>query len=259
MSTNLSSVKEDLAEDPVFWRPITTVLMVISVFFFAQIIASVLIAIYPALKGWGAEQTKMWLQTSTSQFLLIAFIESSIVLLVWFLLHVKKIKLKVIGLKKPKPLDIAYAMIGFMAYFMIYVALAAFVAKLFPHIDFGQKQQIGFEAAKHSKDLVLVFLSLVVLPPVVEEILCRGFLYTGLRTKYSVWKAGLITSFLFGLAHLQIGSGAPLLWVAAIDTFTLSLVLVYLREKTGGLGAPILLHMLKNSVAFYVLFVIAAR
>jgi len=54
---------------------------------------------------------------------------------------------------------------------------------------------------------------------------------------------------------LQARSGQPLLWVAGIDTFILSLVLIYLREKTDSLYASIGLHMLKNTIAFLGLFV----
>src|SRR5690606_7282850 len=107
--------------------------------------------------------------------------------------------------------------------------------------------------------LILVFISLVLLPPFVEEVLARGFLYTGLKTKWPVWAAAVVTSLIFAAAHLEFGSGAPLLWVAAIDTFTLSLVLIYLREKTGKLGASIMLHMLKNGVAFVLLFIVGIR
>src|SRR5690606_18538260 len=125
-----------------------------------------------------------------------------------------------------------------------------------PSIDFEQNQQIGFETAKTAAQLALVFVSLVVIPPIVEEILFRGFLYKGLRTKWPKWLSTLVVSVLFAIAHLQFGSGAPLLWVAAIDTFALSLVLVYLREKTNGLSAPILLHAFKNAIAFTLLFII---
>jgi membrane protease YdiL (CAAX protease family) len=61
---------------------------------------------------------------------------------------------------------------------------------------------------------------------------------------------------LFAAAHLQWGSGAPLLWVAAIDTFVLSMVLSTLREKTGSLWSAIGLHAIKNGVAFTLLFVL---
>jgi len=52
------------------------------------------------------------------------------------------------------------------------------------------------------------------------------------------------------------GSGEPLLWIAALDTFILSFVLIYLKEKTGSLWPPIGLHMLKNSLAFISIFIL---
>jgi membrane protease YdiL (CAAX protease family) len=47
--------------------------------------------------------------------------------------------------------------------------------------------------------------------------------------------------------------------VAALDTFTLSLVLCYLRQKTDSLWPGIMLHALKNGLAFMSLFLIAAH
>jgi len=86
----------------------------------------------------------------------------------------------------------------------------------------------------------------------------RGFVYTGLRTKLQPVGSALITSAVFASLHLEFGNGAPLLWVAAIDTFILSLVLCYLREKTGSLWPGICLHALKNFVAFATLYLIAS-
>ena len=91
------------------------------------------------------------------------------------------------------------------------------------------------------------------LPPIGEETLMRGYLYSGLRSRLHFWPALLITSLLFGVAHLSTGVSGPL-WAAAVDTFILSAVLVYLREKTGALYAPIMLHGLNNLVAFFAHF-----
>jgi membrane protease YdiL (CAAX protease family) len=55
------------------------------------------------------------------------------------------------------------------------------------------------------------------------------------------------------------GGAAGPLWIGAVDTFTLSLVLVSLREITGNLWAGISLHAAKNGIAFILLFVIAGR
>jgi membrane protease YdiL (CAAX protease family) len=150
-----------------------------------------------------------------------------------------------------------YAFCGFAAYFAGYVLLLGLVSHIFPGINVDQKQQLGFENPATDTSLLLTFVSLVVLPPLVEETVFRGFVYSGLKTKLKPIVAALATSALFAMAHLEFGSGKPLLWVAGIDTFTLSLVLCYLREKTDSLWPGILLHALKNSIAFVSLFLIA--
>ena len=47
--------------------------------------------------------------------------------------------------------------------------------------------------------------------------------------------------------------------LAAATAFVLSLVLIYLREKTGSLWASITLHAIKNGVAFVALFALHGR
>ena len=121
--------------------------------------------------------------------------------------------------------------------------------------NMNQKQDLGFSTATTGLPLGLIFISLVILPPLVEEALFRGFLYGGLRGKLKPISAALITSALFALPHtFGNDAGASLLWVASVDTFLLSLILVYLREKTGSLWPGIFLHMLKNGLAFASLF-----
>jgi membrane protease YdiL (CAAX protease family) len=83
----------------------------------------------------------------------------------------------------------------------------------------------------------------------------RGYLYGSLRKAFSKLNAALITSVIFASAHLEFGSGAPLLWIAALDTFVLSLFLVGLHEKTGSLWAGMLVHGAKNAIAFAALFI----
>ena len=120
-------------------------------------------------------------------------------------------------------------------------------------LDTSQQQQLGFDSVKSTPELVVTFISLVILPPIVEEIVFRGFVFPGLRTRFKFVRAALITGLLFAVPHL-FASSEGLLWVAGIDTLLLSFVLCYLREKTGALWAPIALHGFKNAVAFVVLF-----
>lgn len=232
--------------------------LTVAIYYASQIVGGILISFYPVLKHWEADQIGTWLQSSNAaQFILIAIIEATVIGMVYGLLRLRKRTFKFIGLAWPTFKDVLYALSGFGVYVVAYFALLAIIKVVVPGLNIEQEQQIGFEGSRQGLDLALIFMSLVVLPPITEEILVRGFLYTGLRRRLKFVPALLVTSFVFALPHLQPGSGAPLLWVAAIDTFILSVVLVYLREKTGSLGAPILVHMLKNGVAFTVIFLIA--
>lgn len=260
MSLDQSSLKqkkpEQQAKPKQFWRPVPTIILVVYTYIASLALGTILVSLYPVLRGWSSAQTEAWLDTTTAQFWLIAAIDGLVMLFIWWLLQRRHSSFKALGLRKPQGRDLLYALGGFIVYFLLYVIVATLAKVLVPSLDLEQSQQIGFQTAKTATQLSLVFISLVIIPPVVEEILFRGFLYTGLRTKWPKWLAAVVTSVIFAAAHLQFGSGAPLLWVAAIDTFVLSLVLVYLREKTDGLGAPIVLHMLKNGIAFTLLFIV---
>jgi membrane protease YdiL (CAAX protease family) len=238
------------------WGPVAAVIVTIIVYFVSQLGAGLLLFIYPALQHWNQAQINHWLDTSAvSQFALIALAEGITLYLLWLFLRSRKATFRDLGLRMPVLRDIGYAVLGFAAWLLLYMVIVSFVKSIVPSLNLDQKQELGFSDSTGGSALTYVFISLVLLPPFVEEIVARGFLYGGLRTKLSKLSAALITSVLFAMAHLQWGSGAPLLWVAAIDTFILSMVLVYLRERTGGLVASMGTHMLKNSLAFMVLFV----
>ena len=246
---------KDQKSGTISWSPLETVGVTMAIYFVSQIIGGSLIYIYPLSRGWSTYQANAWFDNNVyGQFLLVLAIEGFAVLLLWLFLRRRQASFKTIGLKSSKWLrNVGYILLGYAAYFALYFALLA-VAQQLIHINADQQQQLGFQTA-HGSQLIFVFASLVIMPPLAEEILVRGFLYSGLKKGLPTIWAVLITSALFGMAHLEPGSDAPLLWVAAIDTFTLSLVLIYLREKTGSLHAPIGLHMLKNGVAFLSLFV----
>jgi len=62
-------------------------------------------------------------------------------------------------------------------YFPVFFITLAVLRVLIPTLDINQQQQIGFEPATTRPELLLVFTSLVLLPPLIEEMLCRGFLF----------------------------------------------------------------------------------
>jgi membrane protease YdiL (CAAX protease family) len=238
------------------WTPFESAGVTLFVYFFSQLFAGISLYIILGVFGWDEARITDWFSNVVvGQFVVTVCIDAVTLGLLILFLKRRSATLKTIGLKGRLALrDIGYAVGGYLIYIVIYIAIASVVGKLIPAINLDQKQQLGFDNVS-SLQLPLVFLSLVVMPPIIEELVMRGFLYTGLRNKLPKWTAALLTSGLFAVAHLQAGSGAPLLWVAAIDTFILSMVLIELKERSGSLRAPILLHALKNLIAFLSLFV----
>lgn len=191
------------------------------------------------------------------QFSTAFVIYASMLGLVYLFMRYRKISFSSIGLNRlPKWKDLGYAVIVGIVYGLVLGMLLAVIENTVPGIDLEQEQQLGFDMMTQGPALILIFAALVILPPLVEEIIMRGFLYTGLRQKLKIPAAAVITSLVFAVAHLQIGSDAPPLYVAAIDTFVLSMFLIWLRERTGSLWSGIILHGLKNGLAFTLLFIV---
>lgn len=153
-----------------------------------------------------------------------------------------------LGLTRPLSwADIGLAPIGLVVYFFISSIFIYGFTQFAPQIDLTQAQETGFDDVTHYYQYLLVFITLVVIAPIAEEAVFRGYLYGKLRKVMPIWVTMLLTSALFGLVHGQ--------WNVAIDVFALSMVLCGLREITGNIWSGILLHMLKNSLAYYLLFI----
>lgn len=238
----------------VTWGAGKAIAVVIAIYVVTQLAAGFLISIYPVARRWSHATAQAWLNNSiTARFAFVVIVEALTLGILYGFLRRHKTNFYTLGLKLPRLRDAGYALAGFAVYLGLYVVSISIVRALVPSLNIDQKQQLGFNNAGGPL-LILVFISLVILPPLTEEILVRGFLYGSLKKHWPKLRAMLVTSGLFAAAHLQIGNGVPLLWVAAIDTFILSLVLIYLRDKTGSLAASIMLHMIKNGLAFAALF-----
>jgi membrane protease YdiL (CAAX protease family) len=148
-----------------------------------------------------------------------------------------------------KPLRLKHALVVplvWVAYFITTIA-AATIASMVPGFDATQAQDVGFENLTSYSDLMLGFVGLVILAPLAEELLFRGYLFGKLRAINGFWASAIITSLTFAVAHMQ--------WNVGVDVFVLSLFLCLLREKTGAVWAGVLLHALKNSIAYFLLFI----
>lgn len=249
--------KADKKESPLGYGPLAAVLVSLGGYISSDIIAGLTLSLLPIFTGWSTQELQSWLNSSVvAQFIAVLLVVGVLGLILTNFLRSRKVSWSRLGLKTPQSRDVKYALIGYVVYFVAFIIVSEFVSSFVSGLNLEQEQEIIFNKSVTGPALGLVFLSLVILPAFFEEMLFRGFLYTGLRTKWPKAVAALVASILFAIAHLQLGSGNALLWIAALDTFILSLILIYIREKTGSLAGPIMIHFTKNSLAFIVLFLL---
>lgn len=250
MNKALAKLKSTKTNQPAknFGGPWRVIVYTLLVFLLSQIVAALIAEL---LIGLTHPHTSTNLTDSIAgQFGYILLAEGLAAYGSIWLVRRRRFGLDSIGLGRwPKARDLAMAVAGFGIFWVIIIMTNLLINVWAPDLS-DQKQQIGFDNLHTSTDHLLAFISLVIIPPLGEETLVRGYLYSGLRKVWRFWPALLVTSLMFGLAHLEFGTGGPLVVLAAVDTFFLSTVLVFLRERTGALYAGILVHMLNNVIAF---------
>lgn len=93
------------------------------------------------------------------------------------------------------------------------------------------------------------FLVLAVLVgPLAEEVLFRGWMYTSLRASFGAVAAVLVTSVLFAIAHWESTH------LYALAVFPVGLALALIRERAGSIRASFVFHALYNGAASVMLF-----
>lgn len=238
-----------------FGGPTRVIVTAFAVFIISQLLAVLLIGAGLSLSNQGSNLSAILEKNATVQFIYVLLAEAMTIGLIMLVLKKRGLAAKAIGLgRRPQWQDLFKALLAIVAFYVILIAATALIKALLPQIDLDQPQDVGFKNLATATDQMLAFVALVLIPPLGEEVLIRGYLYSGLRSRWRFGPAMLITSLLFGVAHLGSGDVNSLLWGAALTTLLLSVVLVYLRERTGALYAGMLVHGINNAVAFAVLF-----
>jgi len=97
------------------------------------------------------------------------------------------------------------------------------------------------------QDRLLLILTAVVIAPIAEELIFRGYIFGVLRRYAGRWWAMVISASVFAAIHAHIPSLAGL--------FALAVALTLVYEEAGSLWAPILMHSLFNGIT--VIFTLA--
>lgn len=143
--------------------------------------------------------------------------------------------------------DMGLGVVGYIVSTLL-AMLAVSLFSLMPWFDANEAQDVGFSLYLMGGERIVAFVVLVVFAPIVEELIFRGWLYGKLRRRLGMATSIIITSALFGLMHFQ--------WNVGVNVFCLSVILCGMREITGTIYAGILTHMIKNGIAFYLLYIL---
>ncbi|MHC4939672.1 MAG: ABC transporter permease subunit/CPBP intramembrane protease [Planctomycetota bacterium] len=171
----------------------------------------------------------------------LAFVLAQAAVLLPTLVAVKRLKLdarETFRLKPVRARDLA-PVVGGAACTVVLVS--AFYAYVMPAQEGGGGIQ---EVAKHfeSIPLPLLFALIAILPPICEELACRGFILSALLPRQGATKAILISAALFAVLHLEA--------YRLPGTFLAGLMLGYVGVRTGSVLATILFHMVYNGILF---------
>lgn len=108
------------------------------------------------------------------------------------------------------------------------------------------REDVPIEELFRYKNTALLFMAMAVLvAPIVEETVFRGYLYPLFAKYFGVAASVLVTGVLFGLMH-----GAQLGWtwsLVAVLT-AVGIVFTFVRARTGSVFASFLLHLGYNSM-----------
>lgn len=140
-------------------------------------------------------------------------------------------------------LAVGILLVAFIAAASLAISLADW---LIPGFDANQAQTTEFASANTQTQKTLAFIALVLIPPVLEETIFRGFMLAAFAKSFGyVWGA-ILSSVIFALAHGQANVG--------VYTFVLGLVLCAMYIKFRSIIPGIMLHMVNNGLAFWAMF-----
>jgi uncharacterized protein len=139
---------------------------------------------------------------------------------------------------------VLYLVIVLIFFVFASAAVLTLVSLLLPGFNADQAQNNDFigAAAGHQS---LALIALVLLPPVLEETIFRGFMFPAMAKKWGVIPGALVSSAVFGIAHFQAN--------ISIYTFLLGLLLCFMYVRLKSIFPGMALHMLNNYLAFLAL------
>ena len=153
---------------------------------------------------------------------------------------------------------IEIAITAFIVFVPMAFAVAGVLHGLFSIIGMEPKSPLGHETliklagGQWTRSAWIVVICVTIGAGIFEEVLYRGLIlptFTAVLSGRTAWGAIVATSIFFAVMH--IGTSSP---SAIIGLFVLSIGLCWARVKSGGILAPILIHIVFNAVNIAIVY-----
>jgi len=164
------------------------------------------------------------------------------------------LSIKALGLQKPNSGVFTNLLLGIVAAVVCIVTLRLFL--------FGVDRQLVLRALAYSHHHLLIMLvtpngfGSIILTPISEEIMFRGFVYGYLRRSLGVIAGLVVQALFFGALHFSQDGNASVV-ISMISSSIIGVILGGLYERTGSLLASIVCHGVINY--FFWVFIIVMK
>jgi len=117
------------------------------------------------------------------------------------------------------------------------------------HLNLQTNDQVILQQSKDAPfTTYATLLASVIIAPICEETFFRSFVFAGFLNRMPIIVAIVLSSFLFAIAHADLGSFAVL--------FFIGLALAFVRWRTHSIWPGIILHLLNNGVGALVIVLV---
>lgn len=180
-----------------------------------------------------------------NNFFKISFYSSLTILILVIYIYLKKYYEKSNKISFENVLKSLY--FYFLSYIIILLIINVYInlAEFIPFINNSYNKFMSVMDPKVGQTLetkVYMFMFVVILAPMLEELIFRGILYNEIKKYYSDKHTVFITAVLFSIAHLNI--------IQSTYTFVLGICLGYIIYKYKNIKLTIFIHFINNISSF---------
>ena len=124
------------------------------------------------------------------------------------------------------------------------ILLWGIIIEFFKLYNFNDSNYSKMVVEALNNNYFLIFFLAVILGPIFEEIIFRGYLFKILKIRLNNFYAIILNSIFFGIIHFELS--------AIIPALILGISLSFIRLKTNNLVPSIIIHSLHNLFALIV-------